>query len=348
MSQFTEPGRDGYTAGRDIHINNHYGDQRTHTGSPRETPSSSEPEPEAHDDLKQSGASPSTSDSSGGCGFPVAIAILGLIIWIVTSCSGSSNSANPFPANNSPWPAGATHQQILALATTWLTNCAKQNDNPAPEGCPESVSDADDGIQVSNVRWQIHGDPGDGAQIRYSGGKFWILGHALMTVTYDESGQQYRDVDVFGYQTTASWNNGRPAIASPMLNVGLDHGPPVQKQNPGIPSGLPPSADASALVLKQFKACAALHETPLPDTCMGIGDEGDHARWALNSDPTLNATEFFDRSTGLIHVKGSYSMTNIYQTAILGSHHSIPKPGKYDAIMSVDHGHLTPLGINPG
>lgn len=270
------------------------------------------------------------------------LAMAALVIWIVVSCSGSSSPATSFPAKTSPWPSGATYQKIIAPAITWMDNCAKP-DNPAPRGCPETVSDANDGQSISHVQWQIHGDPGDGAMIRYSGGKFWIRGHALMTVTWFESGQQYRDMDIFGYQTTVSWKSGHPTVASPMIKVSLDSGPTVKKHNPGIPP-----AEASSLVMGQFKTCAALQETPLPGTCMGIGDQGDHARWTLNGDPTLNATESFDPSTGLIHVKGSYSMTDTYQTSILGRHKSVPEAHNYDAIMSVDHGHLTPLGINPG
>ena len=78
---------------------------------------------------------------------------------------------------------------------------------------------------------------------------------------------------------------------------------------------------------------------------MGIGQDGDHATWKLRGDPLLNATESFDPATGLVHMTGSFAMTDSYQIPFWGIHESDYPSGNYDAILSLDGAKLTLLQI---
>jgi hypothetical protein len=326
--QYSAAGRDGYTAGRDIYINH-----------PTPTPDGSAYETESPDD---SGV-PSVSTGSGGLGgagwIIAAVALLCFLGWVFSGSSSpaAGNAETSFPSKSAAWPAQATSAAVLAPVTAWLAACAREV-VLSPVHCPQAASAGTD--QVSAVRWSLHGNAGDGAVIRYSQGKFWVLGHAVITVTYSDSGPQWQ-VDTFGYEATVSWDNGHPAVASPPQAVSLDSGPSVVKHDPHVPM-----AEASALVMAGFKRCAALTVTPLPAQCMQIGEGGDQARWTLTGDPLLNATETFDPSTGLVHVTGNYAMTDSYH--YLFGHQTGYLSGTYDAALSVDGAHATLLDISQG
>jgi len=278
-----------------------------------------------------------TSDSGGvGCIFAVIAVVIGLIWWVSSGSSApaASSAAPSFPAKSDPWPAGATTAGILAPVTSWLANCAEEV-RLSPVNCPQTASASTD--QVSGVRWTLHGNAGDGAVISYKQGKFWVFGHAVMTVTYN-SGTQW-DLDAFGYLATVSWNDGHPSVESPPQAISTDSGPRVVKHDPRISM-----AEASALVTVGFKQCAALKATPLPEQCMGLGQSGDNATWTLVGNPVLNATESFDPSTGLVHVKGNFVLTDSYHVFLLG-HQTDNLPGTYDAALSMDGTRATLVGI---
>jgi hypothetical protein len=44
----------------------------------------------------------------------------------------------------------------------------------------------------------------------------------------------------------------------------------------------------------------------------------------------------FSYSTGLVHVTGSFAMTDSYQLSILGTHETDYLSGTYDAVLSMD------------
>jgi hypothetical protein len=52
---------------------------------------------------------------------------------------------------------------------------------PKLETCPQRVSDAAGG----QVTWALDGDPADGSRVTYQDGRFDVVGHAVMTVSYD-------------------------------------------------------------------------------------------------------------------------------------------------------------------
>jgi hypothetical protein len=64
--------------------------------------------------------------------------------------------------------------------------------------------------------------------------------------------------------------------------------------------------------------------------------------------PLLNARQFFDPATGLVHVTGSYAMTDSYQWPLFGKHETDALNGNYDAILSLDGTKMSLLQIAAG
>jgi hypothetical protein len=315
MSQFGAAGRDNYNVAGNVHI--------TNTGG--QTP-------------VQSTESEETTGTGGGGGWIVFIVVVVLLIYGGSHLGNSASSeAVQFPAKSAPWPEYSTAQLAELPVVNWLESCANEM-VLSPINCPQSVSS--NGNAVSNVHWVLHGNPSDGAQIRYSNGKFWVLGHAVMTVTYTDSaeGNQWQ-MDTFGYEATISWNTNHPALDS-LKSVSLNGGASVTERDPHLSWSL-----VSAAVLTGFKQCAAYIITPLPEQCMSIGDYGDHATWRLIDNPLLNARQHFDPATGLIHVTGSYVMTDSYLLQFIGSRENDYLSGNYDAVLSLDGGRISLLQI---
>jgi hypothetical protein len=77
---------------------------------------------------------------------------------------------------------------------------------------------------------------------------------------------------------------------------------------------------------------------------MSLGQSGDNATWTLVGNPVLNATESFDPSTGLVHVKGNFVLTDSYHVFLLG-HQTDNLSGTYDAALSMDGTRATLVGI---
>lgn len=275
-------------------------------------------------------------NGSGPAGWLIAGVVCVFAVVLFHSLPSVGSGTVQFPVKSDPWPARASAPLVLAPVTGWLASCADQV-VLSPLHCPQSASAGGD--EVSDVRWTLHGNPGDGAVIRYSDGTFSVMGHAVMTVTYNDSGAQWQ-LAKFGYETTVSWNNGHPALASPLLAVSLTTGPPVVKHNPGLPW-----TEVSASVLAGFRRCAAETVTPLPVQCMGTGPDGSHAAWKLAGNPLLDVAESFDPATGLVHVTGSYAMSVSYQEYFWGTPATSHPSGNYDAILSLDGKKITLLEI---
>jgi len=317
MHQFGSAGRDQYNVAGDVHI--------TNTGR-RPYAQSAEAEE----------TSGTEGGSSHGSGWIVVLIVLALLIY----GASASNEAVQFPAKTAPWPEHSTAQLVETPVVNWLASCANEM-VLSPINCPQSASS--NGNAVSNVHWTLHGNPSDGAQIRYLNGKFWVLGHAVMTVTYTDSAEgDQRQMDIFGYEATIAWNNNHPTLAS-LKSVGLNAGPSVIEHDPHLPWSL-----VSATVLTGFEQCAANKITPMPEQCMGIGSYGDHAAWRLIGNPLLNARQSFDPATGLVHVTGSYAMTDAYQLPFFGNRENDSLSGNYDAILSLDGTRISLLQIAKG
>lgn len=322
--QFGASARDLFNAARDVNV--HFSGRAGTASAGGET---------AADDACVGTESPS-GNGLGDIGWIIALGIVAVLIaWMLFQPSAKSETVQ-FPVKTAAWPAQASTPLVLVPVTGWLASCAGQV-VLSPLHCPQSASSGGD--EVSDVHWTLHGDPGDGAVIRYSGGKFWIVGHAVMTVTYNDSGSQWQ-LDTFGYEATVAWNNGHPALASPPQAVSLTAGPRVAKHDPDLSW-----TQLAAVVRAGFRQCAADAVTPLPAQCMSIGPEGRHAAWKLTGDPLLDATGSFDPATGLIHMTGSYAMTVTYRESFWDTPSTAYPSGHYDAILSLDGTKITLLQI---
>lgn len=324
MEQSGSAGRDAYIAGGDIH--NYF-----QSGHPPSTTSNEV----VH--AAETTSEPSEGSGRGGLGW-VVLCLIAVIVFAGHSAlsSDSANSAQ-FPSKTSPWPAHSTARLVLSLVTTRLASCAEE---PvlSPVNCPQSASSGGD--QVTGVHWAIHGNPSDGAQIRYSDGKFWVLGHAVMTVTYEDSmtGDRWQ-MNIIGFEATVAWDSGHPTLAS-LQAANPDTGPRIIKNDPDLPW-----AKVTAAVIAGFRHCANEDVTPLPAQCMGIGAYGNRPVWKLEVNPILNAAETFDPATGLVHVDGSYAMTESYRLPFWNSHETTSLSGNYDAVLSLDGTKVTLLQI---
>lgn len=162
-----------------------------------------------------------------------------------------------------------------------------------------------------------------------------------MTVTYeDPSVGALWQIDIFGYEASVAWNNGHAILPSGIQSVSLDAGPRVAKHDPH-----PSWSAVSTAVLAGFRACAASTSTPLPTPCTGIGDQGYDAKWTLDSNPLANALENFDPSTGIVHVTGSYAMSESYKLDIWNTRETDSFPGNYNAFLILDGTRVTLLQI---
>jgi hypothetical protein len=279
-----------------------------------------------------------TGDVSFGAvfyGFVIFVAIGAMILFGMHSGIFATSAPVNFPDTNSPWPKHSNADLVMAPVGEWLASCAEE---PllSPEYCPQSVSSSAD--NVSNVQWVIHGSPTYGARIAYHNGRFYILGHAVMTVTYDsDSGSQWQ-MQIFGYEAVVTWDGGHATLASSSA-VSLTGGPSVMKHNPNLPW-----SEVSNVVETGFRQCAASHVAPLPPQCPDIGNGGSGVRWQLMNNPLLNARESFDVSTGLVHVTGSFVLSESYSELLFG-HQTYTWSGYYNASISLDGTSITLLEL---
>ncbi|MEE6306910.1 toll/interleukin-1 receptor domain-containing protein [Plantactinospora veratri] len=255
----------------------------------------------------------------------------------VSCCSGvlkdTPEVKSSFPVENGIRPAGANDEAVLNTTIATLQACS-QVKALSPVHCPQSVDDKITS-DVEDVQWRLHGDPKDGALIRYNGeeGRFHVLGTAVMTVSYKEMrGQPRLKLRVVHYWARVEWADSRAKV----IEIGrFDDSPKpsTAKRNPNL------SEDAlRALVRTAFERCASVKSSPMPPECpTGKAPvTSDRAIWTLKGNPTINAQATFDPPSGLIHVVGNYTLTVEYNAFLIG-HTSQQEGGEYDATISVDN-----------
>ena len=316
--QFGAAGRDQYTAGRDIHIHR----------PPRHEESASESRTTGRQREK----------AAGGFGLFLLIAV---IIYVINLFSGSGGSAPQFsfPARSDPWPTGSTVSTVTAPVISKLEECAKA---PvlAPANCPQSEPGYDTGAM--SVRWSLHGNATDGARVVFWKHEFYVLGNAVMEVTYtDASSTNYLDIRVVHYLAQLRWQNSHASLIR-IRAVSAASGPRITKSRPAVTW-----SQIQGAVRVAFSHCVAVRYAPLPPYCPTdpySGVSGGQVRWHLTSSPLLNAQQSFDPATGLIHVTGSYAMQASYTLPLIGVQRD-SQSGNYNAAISVDQGRLNVLQI---
>lgn len=255
----------------------------------------------------------------------IFVVIGAMVLFGMNSSIFTRSTPVNFPDANSPWPKQSNAYAAMVPVAKWLASCAKER-LLSPEYCPQSASSSAD--NVSNVNWVIHGSPTDGARIEYYDGRFYILGHAVMTVTYDSDAGSQWQMQIVGYEATVAWNDGHATLTSSSA-AGLTGGPAIKKHNPN-----PSWSVISNAVKAGFRQCAAYKVAPLPSQCPAIGIDGSSVRWQLMNDPLLVARESFDASTGLVHVTGSFVLSESYSWLFF--QRTYTWSGYYDASISVD------------
>lgn len=234
-------------------------------------------------------------------GMLVAVAVGLLILGAVFSSDGRSEES--FPKRSDHWPAGSTNSAVLAPVLAKLNSCAREK-VPKPETCPQQVSDA----ASEQVTWALDGDPADGARVTYHDGRFDVVGHAVMTVSYDSYIGQKFSVHRVAYRAKVTWNSGHPVLEGPLNSTNVKpNAPPVAKKANGQTW-----SQVQRSLQRAFEICVESREAPMPLYCPRDSQTdmpADRARWHLDSDPLLDTRSTFDASWGLIHVIGNYAVT---------------------------------------
>jgi len=285
----------------------------------------------------EAGTASGENTTNGVGGFLLIAGIILLAIWGI-SASGTSLPTVRFPSRSNPWPAGATRSLILSPVMTRLRTCSHA---PvlAPDNCPQSISDDTD--VPAPAPWALYDDPADGAKIVYWKDQFYIAGNAVMKATYSSDSSDSIAVQIVHYRATVHWLNDTATLAT-IKSVSASSGPVITKHEPKIPW-----SQLQQAVLSAFVKCAGSESVPLPPQCPTNENSditGSNARWHLTANPVLNAAESFDRSSGLIHVIGSYAMSASYHLFLFGVQHD-PEAGNYDATIAIDGSKVVVLQI---
>lgn len=258
-----------------------------------------------------------------------------LLLAIVGPCLPQHKSQQkgiPFIDPGDPWPVGSTLQSIAAPILAKLQSCAMATATK-PITCPQVADSAED--QVTDVRWKLIGDPIDGARPSFHAGRFDVIGHAVMTVTYSEPllGPRY-ELHQIRYRATVAWNNGAPTLEGTLGQTDIEPKKPIRKQTP--PADV--LTQARPAVQQAFSDCIAATRAPLPPTCPQDPQNAmpiKNARWSFDGDPLQNTEVKFDASWGLIHLRGNFALKVSYRLLLSGER-SNPMNGVYDAVLSPD------------
>lgn len=271
----------------------------------------------------------------------ILLSVVGTVVVLCGLIQAIPDPKPSLPEENGTRPAGSNDPAIVQAAISALDRCAKTV-VLQPVNCPQEVGGWNDGAH--DVKWLIHGNPAEGAIVRYNGveGRFHVLGTAVMTASYQTPLGPELKLRVIQYWARVEWNAGKPVVAG-IRKYDDSPRPPTPKSNPGIAGN-----ELLYLVGTGFERCASAKRSPLPPECLPgtTLTSSDKAKWSLDGDPTINAVATFDDSTGLIHVVGDYSMKLAYSVFLLGPT-SEPYSGRYDAVISVDAGQPKLLMIAP-
>lgn len=307
-------GRRGDTSGghasgaASVSVGNNFGTINTQQGEAAASPSSS----------------PSVSHGAAASGGGLLIVVLIIAGFVF------SNSQEPFPTTGDPRPKGSK-VPVLVSITDWLKNCTKAV-IATPKTCPQSI-DAPVAPDTS-ITWNLYGDPVESARIRFnkSKGRFNVLGSVVMVARYQESGEAVLRVRQLYYWAKINWRDGKAEV----LRIGRHKGDPVpknriEKRDPRVPWNT-----LSEAVRGAFLRCMAAKRMPMPAGCPASSTstliDDELVTWTMDNDPLQIARPSFDAKFGVIHVKGSYSLT------ARGKFETASQRGNYDAVVVLDAG----------
>ncbi|WP_147341531.1 hypothetical protein [Actinomadura logoneensis] len=220
----------------------------------------------------------------------------------------ADNGAFVLPGDR--WPAGATLEAIAGPAAAALRSCAKAT-STEPVNCPQRAGGRND--QVSDVRWELFGDPVDGARATYHDGRFDLIGHAFMTVTYRTLTATVIEQHPVRFRASVAWRNGAAEL------VGRIRPTKVEPKDRPITKQRPPAAVTGRLepVLRQaFADCLAARRSPLPPGCpqdVLPGFRAGNVDWVFDGDPLQNTRTTTDDAWGVIRVKGDFALNATYR-----------------------------------
>jgi hypothetical protein len=279
--------------------------------------------------------SPEAGGGGGGGGVVVIVLLLVAIVFFF-----QSSLQEPFPAKCDAWPKGARKNVLLERVVHWIGVCAKTV-MAEPANCPQSL---DETLSSDiKIEWSLYGSPIDGAQVcfRKSDRLFHVLGGTVMVARYGDSETTALKVVPLYYWAKLKWRGKGVADVEKIDAYNGTPRPPITKEDPGVPW-----KDLARAVRKAFTRCASVTSALMPTGCpvsTTLPFEGEQVSWTIDTDPTATARPSFDAQHGVIHVKGSYSMTAHSKTS--GEHMTQTQKGNYDASVIADASTLIVLEI---
>ncbi|MEV1120998.1 hypothetical protein AB0I91_38595 [Actinosynnema sp. NPDC049800] len=270
---------------------------------------------------------PAPSGAAAKPGRAVGGAIAAVVLlMILFSCF--SDPDEDFTEDSGARPSAATNDHVATAVREALRNCAKAV-VLTPLNCPQVGSSTAVGNQV--VSWTLHGDPADGYQAAWRDDHFNVRGNVVMSVVYQDYWGEKLSTYVFGYQTRVDWHDDRPSVG-PIGNIAALSDAKIQKRVTGVSLD-----ELRPLMRAMFRECEEATSIPLPLKCPQAPNlaKREQVSWTFTGDPILNVSITFDKSSGLIHVTGSYASEVSYEAQYSGATKHIVS-GNFDALIMVE------------
>ena len=208
----------------------------------------------------------------------VAVFLVGVATWLPLGL-GIVDS----PLIQGSWPRDVSPAALRQAALDGLRSCARSQDS-SPAGCPQSTAAA------GSVSWVLAGDPLAGAGVAMTGrsgagrafqvwGTYAMVATGITPVTASEG----------PYIAAVTWD-GRSLHVDAIRRGRFDTGQPRGLEVNG----------ARRTARAAFERC---HATPGPVLCPTVGA----GSIPLATPDTSRAAVFYDRATGVTHVRGAFS-----------------------------------------
>jgi hypothetical protein len=248
---------------------------------------------------KPGSVSPRDPKAASGGGALVLIVLIGFILHSCDSNAGNVRNTT-FPGEHGTRPANVSDDAIKTLVADKMKSCASEV-VLTPANCPQSHS----AQAAQKVRWELVGDPSDGAQVVWHDDRFFARGTATMSLTYDSVNGPEGAIKLFHFQTEVPWRGSESRVE----NIYQPRTPPaagtIKKQRFELPENA-----VTAAVRDGFASCVNSPSSPLPATCprLGSAPQLTNAAWRLEADPLTNWSIEGEAEFGLIRLVASYKL----------------------------------------